>query len=228
MLLAVETSGSVGSVALTDGRRVMGSRELESLGRRHAQTLVAEVGHLLQETGCGVAGVTAVAVSIGPGSFTGLRVGLIFAKTFAWLNSVPLLAVDTLQALAQLVPEDVETVTTVIDAQRGELFAASYQWSSAEAIRIATSPVRLTSAAELPTDHPIAGPGLARHREALKATHSLRDEGATGVSAATVAVVGHWLLEQGRTCDPDQLEPVYIRPSYAEEKAASRRAEAAG
>ncbi|MFN5976898.1 MAG: tRNA (adenosine(37)-N6)-threonylcarbamoyltransferase complex dimerization subunit type 1 TsaB, partial [Planctomyces sp.] len=83
MLLAVETSGMTGSLALSADGQLLSERVLESEGRRHAQTLVSEVGLLLSGQGLTVGDLSAVAVSIGPGSFTGLRVGLVFAKTLA-------------------------------------------------------------------------------------------------------------------------------------------------
>ncbi|HUQ68608.1 MAG TPA: tRNA (adenosine(37)-N6)-threonylcarbamoyltransferase complex dimerization subunit type 1 TsaB, partial [Planctomycetaceae bacterium] len=82
-ILSLETSGLTGSIAL-DRDGVVEQRELATAGRRHAQTLVAEMRDLLHAHGLRPADVNAVAVSIGPGSFTGLRVGVVCAKTFAY------------------------------------------------------------------------------------------------------------------------------------------------
>jgi tRNA threonylcarbamoyl adenosine modification protein YeaZ len=100
-ILAVDTSGFEGSVAISEDRHVLNQRCLNAEGRRHAQMLVLEVGELLKSQRLKPADIDIVAVSIGPGSFTGLRVGVVFAKTFAWANNAKLVAVDTLQAVAQ-------------------------------------------------------------------------------------------------------------------------------
>ena len=99
-ILAVETSGYQGSVALTGGRDGVDERSLAAEGMRNAQTLVMEVQQLLQDHSVDASDIDGVAVSIGPGSFTGLRVGVVFAKTFCWANGCPLIAVDTFQAVA--------------------------------------------------------------------------------------------------------------------------------
>lgn len=81
------------------------------------QTLVSEVGLLLSGQGLTVGDLSAVAVSIGPGSFTGLRVGLVFAKTLAWLRGIPLLSVNTLQAMAQQCAGQYGEVLGISDAR---------------------------------------------------------------------------------------------------------------
>ncbi len=101
-------------------------RGLQSEGRRHAQMLVADVRAALDELHWSPSQIDVVAVSAGPGSFTGLRVGIVFAKTFAWANQTKLVAVDTLQAIAQQAPASIPEVTVISDAQRGELFTNTY------------------------------------------------------------------------------------------------------
>ena len=83
-ILAIETSGFEGSIALSENSDVLAQRELARAGRRHAQTLVLEVAELLESHSLQPDQIDVVAVSHGPGSFTGLRVGVVFAKTFAW------------------------------------------------------------------------------------------------------------------------------------------------
>ena len=218
MLLAIETSGILGSVAIADDQRLIVERTLQTTGRRHAQTVVAEVDDILRTCGFAVSDITAVAVSIGPGSFTGLRVGLVFAKTFAWLNQTKLLAVDTLRAIAQQVPPEIETVTAVVDAQRNELFAATYRWDAECRIRDAINSVHLSTIARLSADHPLIGPGLQKHRETLHQSHTLLDESLWQPRASSVAVIGRHMVLLGQTSVPETLEPVYVRLSYAEEK----------
>lgn len=222
MLLAVETSGMQGSIALLQPAGTVTERPLQSAGRRHAQTLVADVAQLLQDCGSRPSDISAVAVSIGPGSFTGLRVGVVFAKTFAWINSAQLIAVDTLQVIAQQVPAVIPLVTAVVDAQRGEVFAADYRWNPSTQLREAVSELRIVAADQLSTETPLSGPGLTKLRERLPAGCLLTDSDLWQPAAGTVARIGQQQLLQGAVADLIALEPVYVRRSYAEEKAQPR------
>ena len=152
MLLAIETSGTQGSVAIFDGQTLRFKRILGATGTRHAQTLPAEVAAALAHCDLQPRDIRSVAVSIGPGSFTGLRVGLTFAKTFVWLNNARLVAVDTLRAVTLQVPRDLEYVTAIVDAQRTEFFAATYRWNAELGLRCEIDDVRLVNVDDLPTD----------------------------------------------------------------------------
>src|SRR5262245_22963627 len=109
LTLAVETSGPVGSVALLDGEQCLDERVLE-LGRHHGQALVPEIGRLLAGQGRMPRDCALIAVSAGPGSFTGLRVGIVCAKTLAYAAGCRVAAVDTLLAIACNSPGEVAAV----------------------------------------------------------------------------------------------------------------------
>jgi tRNA threonylcarbamoyl adenosine modification protein YeaZ len=98
--LGIETSGRAGTIALVEGGAVVAERSLTASGRRHARTLVPELGELLRNTGHTPTEVDVVAVSIGPGSFTGLRVGVVCAKTFAYATGCRIIGIDTFLAVA--------------------------------------------------------------------------------------------------------------------------------
>src|SRR5437016_3375486 len=125
LTLAIETSGSVGSVAVLESTRVLGEQSL-ALGRQHGQSLVPTIRQLLSDCGKRARDCDLVAVSIGPGSFTGLRVGVVCAKTLAYAADCRLAAVDTLHAIACNSPPDVSTVEVLCDAHRGDLFTGRY------------------------------------------------------------------------------------------------------
>ncbi len=218
MLLAIETSGIQGSLAIFDGQTLRFERILGVPGTRHAQTLPAEVADALAICNLQPRHIRSVAVSIGPGSFTGLRVGLTFAKTFAWLNDARLMAVDTLCAIAQQVPPAIEYVTAIVDAQRTEFFAATYRWNAELGLRFAVDDVRLVTVAELPTDYPIVGPAGNKLKAAAPGRFDVLDESLWQPHAISVGRIGLYLLARQQFSDPDSLEPVYIRLSYAEEK----------
>jgi tRNA threonylcarbamoyladenosine biosynthesis protein TsaB len=218
MLLAVETSGSLGSIAVVDGSGLLAERILAAGGVRHAQSLVTEVDKLLRELTLKPTDVRSVAVSIGPGSFTGLRVGLVFAKTFAWLNQSQLVAVDTLRAIAQQAPAEETLVTAVVDAQRGEMFAGTYRLDPVSGCRQLTDPIRVTSQDALPKDHILTGPGLSKLRPELAAECRLLEDSCWQPRASTIALLGQDMVSRKEYSIPETLEPVYVRLSYAEEK----------
>ncbi len=218
MLLAVETSGTVGSIAICEGETLLIERMLDTAGHRHAQTIVSEVDSLLRELKLQPRDIQTVAVSIGPGSFTGLRVGLVFAKTYAWLNQTELVAVDTLRAIAQQAPKNIEQVTAAIDAQRGELFVGTYQWDEITGCRQLIRPIHVSSQDGLPIGQTLTGPGLAKLRPELHSQFHLLDETLWQPRASSVAKLGLNMRQQREISVPETLEPVYVRVSYAEEK----------
>ena len=228
MLLSIDTSTLTASMCLTHNRVLIASRTLEGPGRRHAQVLVPEAGQLLSEQGLTPKDLEAVAVSVGPGSFTGLRVGLVLAKTLAWLNQIPLLAVDTLQALAQQlipgesIPASANSVLIISDAQRNEVFACEYQYNQTSKLWFACGQLRIAQPAELSGCSVIAGPAVSRHEAIFNAFVQPPLCIELSPQAAAVAAVAEYLLETSQTADPAMLEPVYVRPSYAEEKRAAK------
>jgi len=222
-VLGLETSGLTGSIAVScDG--VLDQRELATEGRRHAQTLVAEIHDLLQSHGLKPADIDAVAVSIGPGSFTGLRVGVVCAKTFAYATGCRVVAVDTLAAVAVQAPPDVSPVWIVSDAQRGDVFAARYTRMPAGGcerdgdIRIVPGATWL---ATLSAGEIVAGPAASRLTGENVAATVLRADWAARPTAAAVIQLATSRLLSGDSDDPWTLAPLYIRPSAAEEKRAA-------
>ena len=193
-------------------------RILSAVGTRHAQTLPAEVADALLACQLKPNDIRAVAVSIGPGSFTGLRVGLTFAKTFAWLNDAKLVAVDTLRAIAQQVPHETEFVTAIVDAQRSEFFAATYRWNSEISLRCAIDDVRLATIDDLPREYPVVGPPCSKLVVAAPDRFQVLDESLWQPHAVCVGRIGLHMIARQEFSDPDTLEPIYIRVSYAEEK----------
>lgn len=231
-VIGLETSGFVGSVALLREGQLLEQRSLGEAGRRHAQSLVLELHELLQSHGAKPLDVEAIAVSKGPGSFTGLRVGLVCAKTFAYATGCQFVAIDTFEATADNCPPDVRDVWIVENAQRGDFFVGRYardetgSWSQ-------TAPIQTLAAEEWlaarPTDETITGPGLAHAELQAVRARLLTDEAFARPRAGTIAKLGQRrLLARDATSSPDDFDfwkavPFYIRPSAAEEQRAKRR-----
>ena len=229
LTLGIDTSGQAGSIGLLRGDSVLEERSLSATGRRHARTLVAEVRSVLVGHGAGPRDCGLVAVSVGPGSFTGLRVGVVFAKTFGYLTGAPLAAVDTFAAIAANSPATVNRVWVLEDAQRGALFAGLYERSGDGGFASICETEILPEqevAARSRSDEFFTGPGVKRLSEELRLSDRCLPESYATPRGAVVAAIGRQEYEAGRSVDPFALVPHYIRRSAAEETA-ERKARAA-
>ncbi len=220
--IGIETSGRDGSVALLREDEVIAERSLSREGRRHAQSLVHELQALLK-----VADVTArecelIAVSSGPGSFTGLRVGIVCAKTWAYATGCLLAGVDTLHAVASTVEPGVQHVDVVADAQRGDLFLGQYHrkdcglWTAQSEVRIVSIEDWL---GQLRDDRAVTGPAMQTLHSRVGSKAFVLPVANWHPSAVSVAQVGRMMARVGETVSPWLLNPVYLRKSAAEEKA---------
>jgi tRNA threonylcarbamoyladenosine biosynthesis protein TsaB len=220
-ILAVETSGMEASIALAVGDQLVAEQTLDTAGRRNARLLIPAVDDLLKQASLAPVEIDVVAVSIGPGSFTGLRVGVVFAKTFAWVNNAKLVAVDTLQALAQrAAPTDCE-VTVINDAQRGDVFVNSYHGTEVMeptgAVRIESLEAVLTGL-QTKSDSLLTGPGVTHFADQLPDSLVTAEADHQMPQASALLPLARTLIFKEQWSDLDTLEPVYLRRSYAEEK----------
>jgi len=219
-LLALETSGLSGSVALwADG--TVTERSLATEGRRHAQTLIAELKALLDESGVKLADIDGIAVSIGPGSFTGLRVGVVAAKTLAYAVGCGVLAVDTLASFAEAAPSEWARVHAISDAQRGDVFHGEYQRDAGGHFQL-IAPIRIIAGDDFraglgPADI-VLGPSAKRWTAENSGPQFIHEPWSLQPSAANVARCAARLWMAGERSDLWTLAPFYLRPSAAEEK----------
>lgn len=234
--LGIETSGRSGRIALRIAGEDVDERELSQAGRRHAQTLLSEIRDLLRDHRLKPAEIDLAAASHGPGSFTGLRVGVVCAKTLAWATRCQLAMVDTLLAIAAESPSEIHRVEVVSDAQRDELFLGRYValkgpdperqrvWQREGTIEIVTTEAWSRGLSRRVTDRnfAVAGPGLPKAREFLPPKiHQLqRTHGEP--AASTIAKVAE-SFDAGVMANPMTAEPFYLRKSAAEEKRAAQQ-----
>lgn len=223
-LIGIETSGLTGSVAIARDEKCLDCRSLDQPGRRHAQSLVLEIQQMLAASGITPRQVDAVAVSRGPGSFTGLRVGLVCAKTFAYATGCRYVAVDTFATVAMNCPADIHDLWIAEDAQRGELIVGRYL-RSGDGWRLA-NPVCIVDAeswlANRQPDQVITGRGLLRYDVTSFPGHYLIDENVIHPVASCVIQLGMQLLSHPEAARPEDFDcwkstPFYMRPSAAEE-----------
>ena len=214
LVLGIETSRQPGSVALCRDNDCLAEIPLDRDGLRHAQALPPVVAALLEDHSLAADDIDLIAISRGPGSFTGLRVGIAFAKTLAWATRCPLVGVDTFAAIATHAPATANSLWVAADAQRKELFVRPYhrqpdgQWTPDE-------------------DHSIVNTAdwcrdRAPGETVVAATNGLLDDYlanhvACESTADSIAQLGRLAAQAGQLDNPVTLEPLYLRRSAAEE-----------
>ena len=125
LIFAFETSARACSVALHDGKKLL-SESYQNTGLTHSQTLMVMAEDLLKVCGKSARDVTHLAVAAGPGSFTGVRIGVAAAKGFAWGAELPVYGVSTLDAMARQVKLDAMYICACMDARRNQVYNAIF------------------------------------------------------------------------------------------------------
>ncbi len=226
-LLSIDTSGRKGSLAaaIAAGDQVDVLREIKlPAAPRTAQTLLPTLRELLTGVGWKLGDLGVIAVTEGPGSFTGLRIGVTAAKTLAFATGAKLVAVSTLAALA--VGRDAlrRPRWAVLDAQRDEVFAARFVAEPTGGD--ANPPCHVLAIGQwlsrLALGEVVASPAASKLAPHLPSGVEVLANVDDGPNASQVATLGWILYQAGRTVDPLQLVPQYHRRTAAEEKAANR------
>ncbi len=227
-ILAIETATSVCSVAIAHADIILCERSL-NIGTYHAERLLPMIRDVLDETGLKLGDLDGIAISIGPGSFTGLRIGLTTAKSLCWTAGVPLFTVSTLEAMASQFKHAAIPVCPALDARKKEIYTALYDTSSGEPTTL-IAPVAVPPTmflAELTGSVFFAGEGARCYRKEIVAALGENARFAPlpldRPSASFVALLGIQRLKRGESEDLVRVEPVYLRKSEAELKAKEKR-----
>ncbi|MDP3939107.1 MAG: tRNA (adenosine(37)-N6)-threonylcarbamoyltransferase complex dimerization subunit type 1 TsaB [Deltaproteobacteria bacterium] len=226
LVLAVETSTKSGSVAIVsnEGLRVEIMHGLEAT---HSDHILGAVDQALRDTSISFADLTGLAVSAGPGSFTGLRIGLATVKGLAEAHPLPIVAVSTLEALAMNAPAGRTPVCPTLDARKGEVYGALFAWDGEAGDWRALVPEgayapesfarRVAGATE---EALFLGDGAQVYADIFAKVLGKGARFAAGPAhqprAAWVGWLGIARLQAGLTEDPVSLVPRYLRASEAE------------
>lgn len=221
-ILAIDTSTRVGSIALVEGP-LLKAQNILDIRATHNQRLLPGIERILTDAGWSLDDLDGFAVSLGPGSFTGLRIGLSIVKGLAWATGKPLVGVPTLDGLAANVSFVPYMICPILDARKGEIYAALYRQGD-EGI-----PERLTSYMAIKPEEMLAlisettviiGDGLLSHGDYLRRELGnllvLAPPHLSVIHASSVAWLGWHRLRSGEFEDVSSCTPLYVRPSEAE------------
>ncbi len=221
LLLAFETTAKACSVALHDGQRLL-AENYQNTGLTHSQTLLCMAEDLLKVCGKTASDVTHLAVAAGPGSFTGVRIGVAAAKGYAWGAELPVYGVSTLESMALSLGAYNGHICTCMDARRSQVYNAVFLAENGKLTRITEDRAIALSDLQRELEHidgPIflVGDGAALARRTLQLPELMlppehrQHQRASGVALAALAA-----MDRGEPCDGAALQPNYLRLSQAE------------
>jgi tRNA threonylcarbamoyladenosine biosynthesis protein TsaB len=220
-ILGIETSTRTGSIAIVTEQAVVAQYSL-NIEITHSERLMETVDRVLRDTGLGITDMDGFAVAIGPGSFTGLRIGLAAAKGLAFAREKPLAAVPTLRALAENIPFAAYPVCPLLTSRKNEVYAALYRNDTGSSVQItAETVVPVSGIRSLITEKTVfVGEGALQHHEniaSLLGDWALFAQPSSCLpSAAKVAELGLAMIRSGVQADPDAVTPLYISRPEAE------------
>jgi tRNA threonylcarbamoyladenosine biosynthesis protein TsaB len=213
-VLGIETSGGRGGIALLDGDQVLGTRLFEK-GMVHGREIAPSIEAILKDAGLAVGAIDLVACDIGPGSYTGLRVGLAAAKGLVLALRTPLVGVASLDAIADAARDQARVLCPALDAKWEQIYGAVYEDGRRISEYLAEKPDVFVT--RVPKDALVLGDALDAYgelfRDRPRGPRTLWDP-----KPESIALLGRRLFESGTRHDAATLVPLYLRPTEAEMK----------
>ena len=230
MWLGIETSSLVSSLALLEGDALLGELTMQT-GLTHSEQLVPHIELLLDQAQVDKSDLTGIVVAIGPGSFTGLRIGMGTAKAMAYALKIPLYGAMTMDGMAYNVPYTDRLISVLIDAQKKNVYEARYRWEGNQLVRIQDPMVK--AAADLVQELEDQGQATLFLGDGIKRVQKLVADRTSSIEevvplftiappTASIPRAGAMLLAARdfngglRPSDPMTMIPYYIRRSEAE------------
>lgn len=227
-ILAIDTSGQTASAALIEDEKLIGEfTQNDKL--THSQTILPMVAEICEKTNTDPKDVDYIACAVGPGSFTGLRIGAATAKGLCLGLNKPLLAVPTLDALAYHMFMTGAIVCPIMDARRQQVYACFYEWEGEKLVPLTehmaeSIDVIIDIAETFERDVIFLGDGVPVHKEKLAKNPDFHFAPAHCAlqRAAAVAAYGKVMAEEGKAISGNELELIYLRKSQAEREREER------
>lgn len=237
LAIAIETSGRIGSVALGRGETLSGELTFSGFMKQGAE-LLPQINTLLHQAGGSASDIRQVILTVGPGSFTGLRIAVTTAKMMSFARDVRIVAVDSTDVIAENAPDfadnnpekPVNCICTILDAKRNLFYASVFDrgekgWTKIFGTETVTAENLLAWLAEQKKDKVyLLGEGLVYYADTFKAPFTaILDEKYWIPTAGGLFRVGRRQAAQGKFADPARLSPLYIRKPEAIESREKRK-----
>jgi len=217
-VLGIETSGGRGGIALLDDAEVRGIRLFEK-GMVHGREIAPSIEALLTETGLALGTLDLLVCDLGPGSYTGLRVGLAAAKGLAFALGKPLIGVPSLDAMAQEAHGRARVLCPAIDAKSNQIYGAVYEDGRRATDYLAEKPAEFV--ARIPKEALVFGDALEAYGELFR-DRPVGSRDLWDPKPEAIARLGQRLYQEGVRHDAGRLVPLYLRPTEAEVKFGGR------
>lgn len=220
-ILSIDTASTTGSVAVVAGETLLTEFTI-ARQETHSRRLMNMIEGALEMAGLGLADMDGLAFTRGPGSFTGLRIGLSVVKGLAIVTGKPLAGVSSLEVLAHQAPDKSRLICPMMDARNKEVYFAGYRFSESGFRRVKDEAALSPEAAadRITEDCLLIGDGAYRYKSLFEERLGIRAEFASpddGIPRAlTVARLSMPRFEAGQSDDVRSVVPVYLRKSYAE------------
>lgn len=216
--IVLETSGTQSEVALADESGFLASR-IVSAARKHARDLAPALQEMAQSAGWPIRAIDLITLDVGPGSYTGLRVGVMTAKTIAYATGAKVVGVDAMTILAYGAPADAHRISAIVDAQQGRVYSAQIVRSPSGALafekEISIQPADEWAAA-IPENAFVTGPALARFAPLVPAGRRIASPEQQIPTAASLWMAALARVRADSFDDFWTIEPLYLRRSSAE------------
>ncbi|MDI6784205.1 MAG: tRNA (adenosine(37)-N6)-threonylcarbamoyltransferase complex dimerization subunit type 1 TsaB [bacterium] len=221
LILGLDTSTTTGGVAIISDQRLIANYQLD-VTATHSARLFPAISAILHDAQLTLKEINGIAVATGPGSFTGLRIGVATAKSLAYLNKIPLVGISTLDALAHPFIQSNQLICPILDALRGEVYTAVYQADNGNLEKIIADIVGPVSSLLEQIKSPclFTGNGIAKYKTEIETRLGTQAVFAPinlqVVLPSSIANLGLLKISAGNSDDPLKLEPHYLRRPEAE------------
>lgn len=223
-ILAIESASVTASCAVADDEKVLGEYTLRHK-KTHSEKLMPLIEDLMQELGLKLNDIDVIAVSQGPGSYTGLRIGAAIAKSLAFAADIKIVGVPTMKSLAANVYDEHKLIVPVMDAKAGRIYTGIYKWENGECEEIMEQfPCNIDELIEILNEYKesviINGDGSVNYRERIENSLNRKADFAPEVynylKASTLVFIAYKMAVQGDTVSAKEFKPQYLRLSQAE------------
>lgn len=223
-ILGIESAGITASCAISEDELLL-CEYTQNHKKTHSEKLMPLIVKALKDSDINLREIDAIAVSKGPGSYTGLRIGAAIAKGLAQPLNIPIAAVPTMKALAANIFDSGRYIIPIIDAKGGRTYSGIYKWSDGELVTVKEQfPVNIDELIDIINDlgeeAVLNGDGSVNYKEALQnKIHKkifFASEKFNILNAASVSYVGYQLAKSNKTVSCFEFAPEYLRPSQAE------------